>query len=227
MSTSCREHVRKTIRKALDLKDRVERGPLPDFEAEHAELLATVDDAVARRWADYMGDEKVFLGARYALACWIDELFSVLTPAPWSAKWVNKPLEFILFKTAIREFEFWRQLDIALKRMSAPKSTVPTGPDALEAFYLCITLGFRGRYRNDPSEVRKYIEELRPQFIRAAPWMERELEDHAKKGNIVTTPLVGRREKLRTLWVHGVISVVLLIATLVLGIVWRALSSSD
>jgi type VI secretion system protein ImpK len=210
------------IQKALDLKDRLDRGESADFDAEHRRLLEQIRaDGEARRLSDYSGDSGAFLGARYALACWVDELMIVHTPSPWSERWAGAVLEYALFGTRDRAFKFWDQLRIALKRPDAPRAAVAPGPDALETFFLCIVLGYRGRHRDDPAEVRAYVEEIRPQFGKVTPWIPpRDL-------GVVTNvaPLQGRQSLLRVLWVRGMVALGLLLASLILGIVWLASAS--
>ena len=81
----------------LQLKERLERGEGPTFEIEQAALKGLLlSDIEARRWADFGGEGAAggegrprgshpFLGIRYALACWLDELF--LGDSPWAARW--------------------------------------------------------------------------------------------------------------------------------------------
>src|SRR5205807_5159764 len=78
-----------------------------------------------------------FLGVRYALACWLDEFFILNTP--WEKKWNERKLEVELYGTNDRAWKFWRQAELAL---ALPQD------DAVEAFFLCVMLGFRGQYRD-------------------------------------------------------------------------------
>src|SRR5262249_45667990 len=56
-------------------------------------------------------------------------------------RWNEHKLETALYGTNDRAHEFWRQADRALHQ--------PT-TEALEAFYWCVQLGFRGERRHDP-----------------------------------------------------------------------------
>ena len=78
----------------LDLKERLERGEQPSFEAEQAKLrgLLLAGDSDLRYQVDYAGETAAastgsqnvrttiggirggepFLGIRYALSCWLD-----------------------------------------------------------------------------------------------------------------------------------------------------------
>src|SRR6185437_11386502 len=84
------------IAHALALKERLDQGEPADIESEQRELLEKLrPDGETRRLADFNGDGSVFLGARYALTCWIDELFIV--HSPWSDVWNEHKLEVALF----------------------------------------------------------------------------------------------------------------------------------
>ena len=74
--------------------------------------------------------------AKYALVSWIDD---VLIEAPWSGRdwWENNSLEFAYFNTRDRATEFFKK---------AKEAAQLTRRDALEAYYVCVVLGFRGLY---------------------------------------------------------------------------------
>jgi len=148
------------ITTALDIRDRVERGDPLDLEKERGRLIELLPANVASGLqAGYSGDGRIFLGARYALACWIDELFIV--HSSWAERWKPVTLELALFGTRERATRFWEQADIVLGRPGAPKPPDRPGDDALETFFLCIVLGFRGTYAEDAAKVREYVEEMR------------------------------------------------------------------
>jgi type VI protein secretion system component VasF len=88
------------------------------------------------------------------------------------------------------------------------------GLDAMETFFLCIVLGFRGRYLENPTRVREYVEEMRPQVTRTAPWPAP--RDFGVKTNV--EPLMGRAKLRRVIAIYG--GLMLLIA-IVLLIVYR------
>jgi type VI protein secretion system component VasF len=142
----------------LDLKERLERGEVPAFETESERLRGLVlgDGELAQDLA-YNGELAVlvarpagaehdfgerFLGARYALTCWLDELFILDTPHWWSERWEANTLETALYGgTQQRAWRFWDQ---------ARKAEGPRGaPAALEAYLWCVVLGFRGQPPED------------------------------------------------------------------------------
>src|SRR5439155_6674283 len=76
-----------------------------------------------------------FMGIRYALACWLDEVF--IADSPWSAEWTEKMLEVALYGgSSQRAWRFWEQ---------ARKAEARPGTDSVEAYLWCAMLGFRGQ----------------------------------------------------------------------------------
>jgi type VI secretion system protein ImpK len=209
------ELVHAVISYALELKDRLDHGQSPDLEVEQRKLIERLrTNGEVRHLSDYVGDGTVFLGARYALACWIDELFIV--HSEWSDLWKERPFEVALYGTRERAGKFWDQADMVLRRPSAPRTPSPPGPDATEAFFLCIVHGFRGRYLEDPAKVREYVEEMRPQVTKTTPWISP--RDRGVKTNV--EPLLGRAKLRRVIAVYGS---VLVLVVLILLIVWKIL----
>src|SRR5438105_2465956 len=151
--------VYKVFIRALDVKDRVDQNDPPDIEAVRQELLNLIrSEGEGRRMSDYSGDGE-FLGARYALACWVDELFIMYCKPPWADQWKGRILEYEIFATRLRADKFWEQADIVLRHPGAPRASIAPGSDAVETFFLCVVLGFRGKYRDEPAKVRVYVEE--------------------------------------------------------------------
>ena len=202
--------VYRVISSALDLKDRVDRGESPDLEQERGRLIEMLPANVgAGLQADYSGDGKAFLGARYALACWIDELFIV--HSSWADRWKPLILEQALFGSRERASKFWEQAEIVLRRPNAPRAPYPPGADAMEAFFLCIVLGFRGTYREDPGKIREYVDEMRPQIARAADWPYP--GDAGVKTNV--EPLLGRETLRRVVAIYGGIAILVILVLLI------------
>jgi type VI secretion system protein ImpK len=137
--------VHPVIAYGLRLRERLDRGEVPDLLTEQAALRGMLfSEGPARQWPDFGGDGTGhFLGVRYALVCWLDEIF--ILDSPWTTQWNERKLEEALYQTNDRAWKFWEQAERAADR-----------PDALEAFYLCVILGFRGIYREDPARVSEY-----------------------------------------------------------------------
>jgi type VI secretion system protein ImpK len=153
---------------ALRLKERLERGETPDFLQEQSTLKGMLlGELEARRWPDYggeSGDDRSggshmggaprrspdqFLGIRYLLACWLDEIF--IGDSPWESQWNERKIEEALYGTNDRAWTFWEQAQIAEARR---------GSDSLEVCYLAVMLGFRGDYRDRPTELKEWCERI-------------------------------------------------------------------
>ncbi|MBI3864222.1 MAG: DotU family type IV/VI secretion system protein [Planctomycetia bacterium] len=74
--------------------------------------------------------------AKYGLVAWIDE---ALTQAEWKARewWQERSLEQDYFRTGDAGIQFF---------VRAREAQECTNKDALEVFYVCVMLGFRGVY---------------------------------------------------------------------------------
>jgi type VI secretion system protein ImpK len=163
----------------LNLRDRLDRGAAPALASEQAALKTLLQsDHDAARWAEFGGEEERqglafrpepdgegrpasgerFLGARYALACWLDELFILYSP--WEAAWNERKLEVALYGSNDRAWKFWDQARLA--------ETRPT-TDALEVFFLCVMLGFRGELRDDPDRLRAWVGAAQARLSRPDP----------------------------------------------------------
>lgn len=157
------------INYALSLKERLDYGERVDMRKEQAALMGMLGSEMeAKRFTDYGGDTgstnigeqsimrsqtgggnyrgNEFLGIRYALACWIDELF--VLDSPLGADWNEYIIERAFFNSRDRAYRFWDQARLAESR---PNS------DALEVYFLCVMLGFRGEKRDQPDELQQWI----------------------------------------------------------------------
>jgi type VI secretion system protein ImpK len=145
------------IRKGLEYRDKVLGGPLPGnglsedrLRRAHGELRSLLlPRALALQDPDFGGDDAEFKGGRYALAAWLDDLFILDVPKDsvchrW---WTQNQLEMLLYNSNIRGLDFWNQAERAQRGGQ---------PDALEVFYLCVILGFRGNLRERVDAVREW-----------------------------------------------------------------------
>jgi type VI secretion system protein ImpK len=139
----------------LTVRDRLAEGTPLVFDREHARLRdlllspAAEDGVIGPRPAG-RATPAGFLGARYALACWLDELFTQGTA--WRDVWNERKLEIELYGTNDRAWKFWDQARQAEQRPAS---------DALEVFFLCAQLGFRGTMADDPAKLRQWAEAAR------------------------------------------------------------------
>ena len=153
----------------LALRERLERGENPTIGIEQATLKGMLlSEAEARRWAAFGGDPEArgmgesrdrggpaFLGIRYALTCWLDEIF--ILNSPFAAAWNERKLEVAFYGTNDRAWKFWDQARIAEGR---------GGTDALEVFFLCVMFGFRGELRDEPEQLHAWTAAARAQLAR-------------------------------------------------------------
>jgi hypothetical protein len=163
----------------LELKERLERGEQPSFEAEQAKLrgLLLAGDSDLRYQTDYAGEAAVqgsssqnvrtsqgalrgsepFLGIRYALACWLDEIFVLDTSGPWSSRWEASMMEVNLYGgSSQRGWRFWEQ---------AKKAEARPGTDALEVFLWCVMLGFKGEPSAAGIQAPQWADNVRKRVI--------------------------------------------------------------
>jgi len=128
----------------LGLLDRISREERPSAPDERLRIRTLIDQAEA-----LLGANEQWQLAKYAVAAWTDEM---LVDAPWEGRdwWSNNVLEVELFSSR----ECYDRFYILAKEASALANR-----DALEVFYICVVLGFRGLYR-DPEFSRSTIQSL-------------------------------------------------------------------
>jgi len=128
----------------LGLLERMERNEPIDASEQRAHIRSWLDRAEAM-----LGQTTDWQLAKYALVAWIDD---VLIEAPWEGRkwWEENALEVEYFNTRDAYTAFYAK---------ATDASMLTHKDALEVFYICVVLGFRGMYR-DPS-VAVMAEQLR------------------------------------------------------------------
>lgn len=122
--------------RVLQVLEQIGRNENPPPEEVRVRLKNLLDQA-----AGVAGQTEDWELARYALVYWIDE---VLIEAPWDGQryWVQNPLEVELWGTQLANEQFYHK---ARDAGALPKR------DALEVFYVCVVLNFRGLYR-DPRQ---------------------------------------------------------------------------
>lgn len=120
--------------------DEIEANKNPSAEDVNAKIRGLLDQAENR-----LGSRPDWDLAKYALVAWVDDL---LIEAAWdgSVWWEQNKLEFKIFKTADAFSKFYEQ---------ARKATELPQKDALEVFYVCVVLGFRGLY-GDPEATAQH-----------------------------------------------------------------------
>ncbi len=148
---------------ALRVRDQVNSGLAPDLITVQKELLGLlqevtkasrlVDGSVNFRPGDSVSvlqkGSETYLGISYAMVCWIDEIFTI---SAWRSEWPDKIIEHKLFGTRDRAWKFWEQ---------AKKAEALGTSDALEVYYLCVILGFRGDYFGVIPRINEFLANAR------------------------------------------------------------------
>lgn len=119
----------------LDLLERIEQNKPIAVNEERSRIQKRIDNSEMQ-----LGNTPDWELAKYALVSWID---SMLIGSPWSGSnwWENNPLERTYFFGRNAFTQFFSK---------AKEASLLANKDALEVYYLCVVLGFRGFY-NEPS----------------------------------------------------------------------------
>ena len=195
----------------IDLLDRIERGQDQDYHTEQQRVKASID----RAEVSLGSSNQDWLLAKYALVAWIDD---ILIEAPWkhAAIWKEKALERTMFKTQDAFTQFYSK---AREAESRPNK------DALEVFYVCVVLNFRGLYRDPdsggmamdyglPPTVEEWVSKT-AQAIKLAQGRPLILENPRQGAG--APPLLGRDEFLkRTVWTVISTAIALVLAVLII-----------
>lgn len=115
----------------IGLLTRIEQNEELNPAHEKTQIRSLLDRAEAK--VESRDEWKL---AKYGLVAWIDE---ALTQAEWKARewWQERSLENDYFRTGDAGIQFFVQ---------AREAQECTNKDALEVFYVCVMLGFRGVY---------------------------------------------------------------------------------
>jgi type VI secretion system protein ImpK len=165
------------FRTGMDYKERLAGGERLEVEEVQSELLTLLSDARLRS----RGRDD--LGARFALVCWLDEIF--IDDTPWGQQWSQRSLEYDQYGTRDRAHLFWH-----------PGADSATDADTVEVYYLCIMLGFRGDFANQPEALRRRVDEMQRRVIRGYSEEPPKLDDSAPENYV---PVLTGQEKFQTM----------------------------
>ncbi|MGL4424150.1 MAG: DotU family type IV/VI secretion system protein [Gemmataceae bacterium] len=192
MSTLLSRHVLDVLQYTLELRERITSANPPLLETEQARLRQMLlGDGEVRGHPEYTDfaprpvpwNHAEFLGIRYALTCWVDEVFISDPQSPWSQQWKERALESELYGgSQERADRFWMQAELAEKRAST---------EAIEAFLWCIMLGFRGN-------PRMKVNELTDRFRRRVLDRPREFRLPGDLGIRTNVPFLSGPSRYRT-----------------------------
>ena len=124
-------------------------------------ILTALDAMVGRGRADGLPDGEL-AEARYALVAFIDEQ---ILKSNWSgrAEWMGQPLQLVLYGEYTAGENFFHRLRILLQQGGSSP--------ALEVYYLCLVLGFRGAHgvSADHRALGGFHEAARQRVVQAWP----------------------------------------------------------
>ncbi len=229
MQSLLAEVVHCVIEHGLDLRHRLDDGRQGSLDVEQAILKdLLLAESETARIPEYGPDrerprgkligvestpaessQSDFLGVRYALVCWLDELFTS-DDSDWAAQWNEQKLEVELYGSNDRSWRFWQQAQLAQTRAS---------DDAPEVFYLCVMLGFRGDLRNRDQQLRSWAASARHRLgqVHEIEW------PYASQLNVpaAARPLRGRHW-LRQMVMVASLSLVAIVPLVAFLLIWKA-----
>jgi type VI secretion system protein ImpK len=155
------------LQHVVDLQHRLEEGETPPLEAERDQILAVLGEAERKARASSSQLANDFELARRALVYWIDE---VLINSGWehAIEWKQHILEWDIYQERLRADRFYEVAHDA-ERLA--------GTDPLETFFLCVALGFRGRYVDRPKELELWAERVYNRILAGGHHPDRFLPD--------------------------------------------------
>jgi type VI secretion system protein ImpK len=184
------------------------RAQLPATAELRQRILAVLDRMVAKARAEGMPDPDI-QEARYAIVAFIDEQI-LKSQWPGRTEWMNEPLQLILYREFKAGEKFFARLKALLQAGNRPL--------ALEVYYLCLSLGFRGSASADapPSHLAEARGELARRFPKGS------ISPHARAGDRHTPERHG----------HGPVIAVIVAAAcvallVVLGLQWSLASTTQ
>lgn len=129
----------------LDLLGRIEKNIPVNGQEEKSRISNLLRNAEAQ-----LGNKRDWELAKYAIVSWIDE---ALTRAAWEGRdwWDNHSLEVDHFRSRDYSTEFF---------IRAKEASKLSRRDALEVFYVCVVLGFRGFYGSAGEETPRIANHL-------------------------------------------------------------------
>lgn len=150
------------LRAGADLRRRRRQGDPVRLVQEWTRFKVLLEpaEAVTPAWT---GIETIpaaggpFLGVRYALTCWLDEMLTQ------QGAWPKQGLERRLVGTDLGPWKFWEQ---ALRAEQHKQN------EALEGYFLCVALGFRGVLGDTPTRLEEWFGKVRTRLGQAAPWWQ-------------------------------------------------------
>ncbi len=145
------------LQQVIDLRESFRRDENPSPEVVKRNLIKAFQAAQKHVSEAQVGD---FALAQYALIYWVDE---VLIKSSWRSAdhWKNSILELEYFGTRQAAVDFWNRAKQAEDQVKIRGRTTRNA-DALETFFLCAALGFRGELFQDEAEIEIWSARVGP-----------------------------------------------------------------
>jgi type VI secretion system protein ImpK len=141
---------------------------------------------------------------KYALIAILDE--TVLSiPSEARNFWITNPMQLEIYGDNIAGQEFYNKLDTMLNNPD-------TNRDALEVFYLCLSLGYMGKYILGNAEEREeIITKLARTLVKAGNLQIDTLSPHALRMTLLKKAQGVKKNTFIPLWFTGSFMVVLIV----------------
>ncbi len=175
------------LRYVIDLRRGAERGDHAAIELVRTDLVALLAEAEQKALSarDTAGS---FGLVKYALVYWADE---VLINSSWSHAdaWRYHILEWDIYQENVGGERFYEKAEEA-ERL--------TDTDPLEVFFLCVTLGFRGKLGLDRTQLRRWVDRVYGRLAASNQPPERFLPETEDRDQLVSLgSLPGKTFMLR------------------------------
>lgn len=155
----------------LDLVVRLRAGiitPSTDLRQTVAELLTEFE----QRAGKLRYSERQVQHTKFALASFVDETVLIKPDFPLREEWEKYPLQLEYFGEHLAGIKFFERLDELLKNAEEDADTV-------EVYYLCMLLGFKGKYKKYlEDQLKLVIANTADQLRRVGRLYEGELSPH-------------------------------------------------
>ncbi len=126
-----------------------------------------------QRGATLRHSERQVKEIKFALAAFVDETV-MSTNLPLREEWENFPLQLEYFGEQLAGVKFFERLEELLKH-------IDTEADVVEVYYMCLLLGFKGKYKvYMEDQLQGLIESTAGQLKRVGRLQETELSPHWK-----------------------------------------------
>jgi type VI secretion system protein ImpK len=169
MNDSFAQAVGPIFRYMVDFPAKLGQGDDPPLAEVRGDLLTLISEAEQRAGSREQASD--FAAAKYALIYWIDEL---LINSTWShaTDWREHILEWDFYRERLGGEKFY---DKAREAETLPRT------DALEVFFLCVALGFQGKYTHNLFELQKWAERVYGRIASASQPPDRFLPEEARE----------------------------------------------